>query len=113
MQGMDLHDVAAARLHGIVPPWRSLPEPRFMGTSGISLWSQRSRSDQPLSLWGVPERLTLGCLRSTGTGSEYDADHRRSRNGLENKISSISRYDALPWATTKSGRGFLRAVSLT
>jgi hypothetical protein len=32
----------------------------------------------------VPKRLTMGCLRNTEIRSECDADHRRSRIGLQN-----------------------------
>jgi len=61
----------------------------------------------------VLARLTLGCMRSTETGSECDIDHRRSRIGLQDKILSNSRYDAPPGAVANRGRGFPRAVSLT
>ena len=56
----------------------------------------------------VPALLTLGGIRSTETGSECDIEHRRSHIGLQDKITSILRYDAPPGATGGAGEGFFR-----
>jgi hypothetical protein len=62
----------------------------------------------------VPDRLTLGRIQSTETGAECDIDHRRSHIRRQDKISSISRYDAPQGRQLEAGGDFhQRLLSLS